>query len=135
MAITLTNAKGLPEVDLYRHVSIATGSKMVFMAGQVAWNADGETVGANDYAAQVEQCYLNVAKALAAAGCSFDDVVKLTCYVVDLTPDKMPTFAEGIARASAKLGVTPVPPFTGIGVVALAQPDLLIELEAIAVID
>jgi enamine deaminase RidA (YjgF/YER057c/UK114 family) len=135
MAIELVNPEGMPEVDLYRQVSVATGSKLIFMAGQVAWGADGRTVGVGDLAAQVEQCYLNVATALAGVGASFDNVVKLTVYVVDLTPDKMPLFLDGLARACAKMGVTPVPPLTGVGVAALAAPDLLVEVEAIAVMD
>ena len=135
MAITLIDPEGLPRVDTPRQVSVATGSKMVFMAGQVAWDADGNTVGEGDLAAQVERCYLNVATALAEVGGTFDDVAKLTLYVVDLTPDKMPLLGEGIARASEKLGVTPVPPITGLGVSALAAPDLLVEVEATAVID
>ncbi|GAB3141456.1 RidA family protein [Micromonospora sonneratiae] len=135
MAITLVNPEGLPKVDIYRQVSVATGSKLVFLAGQVAVDAAGATVGVGDLAAQVEQCYLNVATALAAVGASFGDVAKLTAYVVDWTPDKMPLLMEGITRAAAKLGVTPVPPFTGLGVSALAGPDLLVEVEATAVID
>lgn len=135
MAITLVNPEGLPEVDLYRQVSVATGSKMVFVAGQVAWDADGGMVGVGDLATQVEQCYLNVATALAGVGGSFDDVAKLTVYLVDWTPEKMPVVMEGIARASEKLGVTPVPPLTGLGVSTLAAPDLLVEVEATAVID
>ena len=87
MPITLHNPAGLPEVDLYRQVSIATGSRLVFMAGQVARDADGGKVGEGDFAAQVEQCYLNVGTALAEAGASFDDVVKLTVYIVDFTPE------------------------------------------------
>ncbi|KRV50784.1 enamine deaminase RidA [Wenjunlia vitaminophila] len=135
MAITLVDPEGLPKIDLYRQVSVATGSKLVFMAGQVAWGADGHTVGVGDLAAQVEQAYLNVGTALAEAGASFDNVVKLTVYLVDWTPDKMPLFVEGVARASAKLGITSAPPLTGIGVAALAGPDLLVEVEATAVID
>jgi enamine deaminase RidA (YjgF/YER057c/UK114 family) len=135
MAITLVNPEGLPKVDVYRQVSVATGSKLVFVAGQVAWDADGVTVGEGDLAAQVEQCYLNVATALAGAGGSFDDVAKLTVHVVDWTPDKMPLLMEGITRATAKLGVTPVPPATLLGVAALDVPDHLVEIEATAVID
>ncbi|GLX00574.1 RidA family protein [Microtetraspora sp. NBRC 16547] len=135
MAITLVNPSGLPEIDLYRQVSIGSGSKLVFIAGQVAWGADGVTVGEGDLAAQVEQCYLNIGTALAEVGASFDDVVKLTVYFVDWTPEKMPLFAEGVARAAARLGVTPIAPLTGIGVAALAGPDLLVEVEATAVID
>ena len=45
MTITLINPEGLPKVGFHRQVSLATGSKLVFMAGQVAWNADGALVG------------------------------------------------------------------------------------------
>ncbi|GAA2118034.1 RidA family protein [Actinomadura alba] len=135
MAITLVNPSGLPKTDAYRQVSIATGSKQVFIAGQVAWDADGGTVGEGDLAAQVEQCYLNIGTALAEVDGSFDDVAKLTVYVVDWTPDKMPLFLEGVARAAAKLGVTPVAPGTLLGVAALDVPDHLVEVEATAIID
>ncbi|MFJ2766896.1 RidA family protein [Streptomyces sp. NPDC087300] len=135
MAITLVNPSGLPEIDAYRQVSVATGSKQVFIAGQVSWDADGVSVGAGDLAAQVEQCYLNIATALAEVGGSFADVAKMTVYVVDWTPDKMPLFLEGAARAAAKLGVTPVPPGSLLGVATLAFPDHLVEIEATAVID
>lgn len=135
MPIDLINPGGLPTVDIYRQVSVATGSKLVFVAGQVAWDADGGRVGEGDLAAQVEQCYLNVGTALASVGASFHDVVRLTVYLVDYTPDKTGQFVEGVARASAKLGVTPMPPLTGIGVAALAEPGLLVEVEATAVVD
>jgi len=135
MAITLLDPEGLPKVGVYRQVSVATGSKLVFIAGQVAWDADGTTVGEGDLAAQVERCYLNVGTALAGAGGSFEDVAKLTVYVVDWTPDKMPLFLEGAARAAAKLGVTPVPPGTLVGVAALDVPEHLVEIEATAVLD
>ncbi|KWT61891.1 enamine deaminase RidA [Streptomyces albus subsp. albus] len=135
MAVTLKNPQGLPEIPAYRQVSIASGSRLVFTAGQVAWDADGATVGEGDLAAQVEQCYLNVGTALAEAGATFDDVVKMSVYVVDWTPDKLPLFMEGVARASAKLGVTPVPPSTLLGVAALHIPEHLVEVEATAVID
>lgn len=135
MTITLVNPEGLPKVDLYSQVAVATGSRLVFLAGQVAVDADGNTVGVGDLAAQIEQCYLNVATALAEVGGSFDDVAKLTVYVVDWTPDKMAFLGEGIARAAAKLGVTLAAPLTGLGVSALAGPDLLVEVEATAVLD
>lgn len=135
MAITLVNPSGLPEVEAYRQVSIATGSRLVHIAGQVAWDAEGVTVGEGDLAAQTEQCYLNIGTALAGVGGSIDDVVKLTVYVVDWTPEKMPLFLEGAARAAAKLGVTPVPPGTLLGVAALDVPEHLVEIEATAVLD
>ncbi|MFF2223266.1 RidA family protein [Streptomyces globisporus] len=135
MAITLVNPSGLPEIGAYRQVSVATGSKLVFIAGQVAWDADGATVGAGDLAAQVEQCYVNIGTALNAVGATFEDVAKLTVYVVDWTPEKLQLFLEGVARAAARLGTTPVPPGTLVGVAALDVPDHLVEVEATAVLD
>ncbi|KFU77312.1 Enamine deaminase RidA, house cleaning of reactive enamine intermediates, YjgF/YER057c/UK114 family [Amycolatopsis lurida] len=135
MSITLVNPAGLPEIPAYRQVSIATGPKLVFIAGQVSWDAAGALVGEGDLAAQVEQCYLNIGTALAAAGATFDDVAKMTVYVVDWTPDKLALFLEGVDRAAAKLGGTPVPPGTLIGVAALDVPEHLVEVEATAVID
>ncbi|MFG3658732.1 RidA family protein [Streptomyces sp. NPDC047706] len=135
MAITLMNPDGLPKIDVYRQVSVATGSRLVFVAGQVSWDADGVTVGEGDLAAQVERCCLNAGTALAAAGGSFDDVAKLTVYVVDWTPEKMPLLLEGMARAGARLGGAPVPPATLIGVAALDVPEHLVELEVMAVLE
>ncbi|MFJ8466619.1 RidA family protein [Streptomyces swartbergensis] len=133
MPVTLVNPEGLPKPEVYRQLSVATGSKLVFLAGQVARDADGRPVGEGDFAAQVEQCYLNVATALAGIGGSFDDVAKLTVYVVDWSPEKMPLLGEGVSRASAKLGIDPVKPITLLGVAALGEPDLLVEVEATAV--
>jgi enamine deaminase RidA (YjgF/YER057c/UK114 family) len=135
MSITLIDPAGLPSVPTHRQVAVATGTRTVYLAGQVAWDADGRTVGAGDLAAQVEQCYRNVATALAEVGGTFDDVARLAVYIVDFTPDKMPALGEGIARAAAALGTTPAAPITGIGVSALAAPDLLVEVEATAVLD
>ncbi|MEV0251675.1 RidA family protein [Nocardia sp. NPDC050712] len=135
MAITSIYPGGLPEIDVYRQVSIASGAKLVSIAGQVAWDAEGVTVGVGDLAAQVEQCYLNIGTALSAVGGRFDDVAKMTVYVVDWTPDKMPALLDGIARAGAKLGVTPIPPATLLGVAALDVPEHLVEIEATAVLD
>jgi enamine deaminase RidA (YjgF/YER057c/UK114 family) len=136
MTITLLSPDGLPKVDSYHQVSVATGTRTVFVAGQVARDADGNRIGEGDLAAQVEQSYVNVATALAAAGASFADAVKLTLYVVDWSIDKMPLVVEGLGRAAAGLGEEPrpMPPSSLIGVAALAEPDLLVEIEAIAVL-
>ncbi|WP_327350633.1 RidA family protein [Streptomyces sp. NBC_01304] len=134
MSVTLVNPEGLPKPEVYRQLSVATGSKLVFLAGQVARDADGRPVGQGDFAAQVEQCYLNIATALAGVGGSFDDVAKLTIYVVDWSPEKMPLLGEGVGRAAAKLGIDPVKPITLLGVAALGEPDLLVEVEATAVL-
>ena len=134
MPVQLLNPEGLTQPEDYRHVAIATGTRTVYLSGQVARDADGTQVGAGDLAAQVEQAYLNVATALAAVGGSFDDVAKLTLYVVDWSADKLPKLGEGVERAAGRLGVDPVKPTTLIPVGALAEPDLLVEVDAIAVL-
>jgi enamine deaminase RidA (YjgF/YER057c/UK114 family) len=107
---------------------------MVFLSGQVARNTAGELVGPNDLAAQTEQAYLNVAAALASVGGSFDDVAKLTIYVLDWTADKMTALMDGISRASKRLGINPVKPGTLIGVAALNESGYLVEVDATAVL-
>lgn len=135
MSIDFVDPEGLPRIEAYRQVSIATGSRLVFVAGQVAWDAEGKTVGAGDLAAQVERCYLNAATALAAAGGSFEDVAKVTIYAVDWSPEMMPRLLDGIMRAAWRLGTTPAPPGTLVGVSALDVPEHLVELEVTAVLD
>ena len=134
MTVTLIDPQALPKVDFHRQVSVAAGSKLVFMAGQVAWDSDGNLVGDSDLAAQVEQCYLNVGAALAEVGGSFDDVAKVTIYVTDWSVDKMSLVEEGRNRAFAKLRVTSLAPGTLIGVAALFTPAHLVEIEATAVL-
>jgi enamine deaminase RidA (YjgF/YER057c/UK114 family) len=134
MPVELLNPEGLPKPDVYRQVAIATGSRLVFLAGQVARDSQGAPVGAGDLAAQVEQSFRNVTTAIEAAGGSFADIAKLTIYVVDWSPEKMQALGEGVGRVSAALGIDPVKPITLIGVAALGEPDLLVEVEATAVL-
>jgi enamine deaminase RidA (YjgF/YER057c/UK114 family) len=132
--IEMLNPDGLPKPDVYRQMSVATGSRTVFLSGQVARTAEGEPVGPGDLAAQTEQAYLNVATALAAVGAGFDDVAKINVYVVDLAPEKIADFGAGVMRAAERLGIDPIKPITLLGVSSLAEPDLLIEVEATAVL-
>jgi enamine deaminase RidA (YjgF/YER057c/UK114 family) len=107
-------------------------ARLVFVAGQVAMDADGRVVGEGDIKAQATQVYRNLAAILAEAGCTLRDVVKFTTYLVrnaDWTP-----FAEWRRAEYPKLfpdGVYPAN--TGVVVVELARPSLLLEVEAIAV--
>lgn len=134
MPIELLNPEGIPKPDVYRQVAVATGTRTVYLAGQVARTADGQPVGSGDLAAQVEQAFLNVATAMAGVGGSFEDVAKLTIYVVDWEPEKMAALGEGVGRVAARLGIDPARPITLIGVAALAEPDLLVEVDATAVL-
>ena len=134
MPVELINPDGLPKPEAYVQMGVATGSRTVYVSGQVARTAEGEPVGTGDLVAQVEQALLNVGTALSAVGATFDDVAKLTIYVVDWTESKMAGLGEGAMRAAQRLGVSPVRPTSLIGVAALSEPDLLVEVEAIAVL-
>ena len=134
MPVELHNPPGIPAPDVYRKMAVATGTRTVYLAGQVARTAEGDPVGPGDLAAQVEQAYLNVATALAAVGGTFDDVAKLTLYVVDWSPDKLEGLGAGVTRVAERLGVDPTKPITLIPVAELAEPDLLIEVDAVAVL-
>jgi enamine deaminase RidA (YjgF/YER057c/UK114 family) len=134
MPVEAFNPEGLPKPDVYRQVAVATGSRMVFLAGQVARDADGQPVGPGDLAAQAEQAVRNVNTAVTAVGGTFDDVAKLTVYVVDWQPEKLAALGEGMTRAAGDLGLDPLKPITLVGVAALGEPDLLVEVEAIAVL-
>ena len=134
MPVELINPAGLPVPEVYAQMAVATGSRTVYLSGQVARDADGQPVGPGDLAAQVEQAYLNVGTALAAVGGSFADVAKLTVYVVDWTPDKLAALGEGVGRAAGRLGTDPTKPITLISVAGLGEPDLLVEVDATAVL-
>lgn len=134
MSIQLLNPSTLPQAEVYAQLSIAEGSRLVFVSGQVARDADGNPVGAGDLAAQTEQAYANVHAAVTAAGGSFSDIAKLTVYLVDWEPSKVAQLGEGAVRASQRLGFDFVRPISLIGVATLGEPDLLIEVEAVAVL-
>jgi enamine deaminase RidA (YjgF/YER057c/UK114 family) len=135
MTVELIDPPGLPVPGVYRQMAVARGSRTVYLSGQVARTAAGEPVGAGDLAAQVEQAYLNVATALDAVGGSFDDVAKVTLYLVDWDPAKLAALGEGVARAAARLQRDLTRPVTLLPVAALAEPDLLVEVDATAVLD
>ena len=134
MSIELIDPQGLPTPVMYRQMAVTSGSRTVYLAGQVARTADGEPVGAGDLAAQVEQAYRNVATALAAVGGGFDDITKLTVYVVDWSPEKLPALGAGVGRAAERLGLDLTKPVTLLPVSALGEPDLLVEVDAVAVL-
>jgi len=129
--ITYPQAKGLLKNPAYSHVAVASGARTIYIAGQVAMDAEGKLVGAGDLGAQTEQVMRNLATALAAAGASFADVVKITTYVVDYKPEHRPIIAK--ARSPHFAGREP-PASTLVGISALAAPGWLIEIEAVAVV-
>lgn len=131
MTIEVINPEGLHEPPTYSHVAIARGARLVFLAGQVGYGADGKLIGEGDVVAQAEQACRNVATALAAAGAGIADVAKLTIFVVGHRPELL----EPILAARAAVFGDHKPASTFLGVEALARPDLLVEVEAVAVLD
>ena len=122
---------GLANAPTYTHVVAARGAETLYIAGQVAMDAAGKTVGVGDLAAQTEQVMQNLQAALHAAGATFRDVVKITTFVVGYAPQQRAIIAA--ARAKYLPEGTP-PASTLVGVAALAAPEWLIEIEAVAVI-
>jgi enamine deaminase RidA (YjgF/YER057c/UK114 family) len=87
MTLQFINPEGLPIPSTYTHVVVATGTKMVFIAGQEPEDAHGNLVGAGDLASQARQVYANLGRALAAGGASPGQVTKITIYVVHHRPE------------------------------------------------
>lgn len=125
-------ANGLFPNPRYSHTVVATGKQTVYIAGQVAVDEKGALVGGADLAEQTKQAMKNVGLALAAAGAGYSDIVKLTTYVVNYQPEHR-TIVGG-ARATF-FGDGKPPASTLVGVTALALPEWLVEIEAVAVID
>lgn len=134
MPVTLMNPAGLMKSEIYPQVAVATGTRQVYVAGQVAYDPEGRLVAPGDLAGQVAQAYRNVNIALASAGATLSDVVRLTVYVVDWKLEKMPDFLAGIEQVREELQLVPAPASL-IGVGALFEPGVLVEIEATAVLD
>jgi reactive intermediate/imine deaminase len=123
------NPEGLPSpVGPYSNVVTSGPGRLVFVAGQVALDANGEVVGAGDITAQTRQVMENIRLALEAAGATFADVVRVVNYITDVD-----LFGE-MAAVRREYLVEPFPASTLVEVSALMFPELLIEIEAIAVV-
>lgn len=128
MTITRINPASLPDSRAmgYSQISVVEPGRMAYISGQVAWQANGEPVPA-DLAAQMQIVSRNALSALEAVGASPNDVVLARVYVVNLTPERlealMPPFISTFQGAQ--------PCVTGIGVQALAAPELQVEMELV----
>lgn len=120
----------------YHHVAIGTGTRQVHVAGQIARDSQANPVAPGDLTGQVAQALRNAALGLADAGASFSDVVRLRFYATQWSPEKMDDFMAGIERVADELAIPqPLPPSSLIGIDYLFEPDVLVEVEAIAVLD
>jgi enamine deaminase RidA (YjgF/YER057c/UK114 family) len=113
---------------LYSHVVVVEAKRTIFVSGQLARDAKGGVVGKGDMRAQIRQTGENIKAALAAAGATLADVVKTNTYVTDIEE----FFKHTDVRAEY-FGALPTS--TTVEVRRLAHPDLMVEIEVIAVID
>lgn len=110
--------------DTYGYSPAVASGDFLFVSGQVGVDDNGKPVA--DPAAQAEAAFANLAEVLAAAGCTFDHVLEITSYHVD-----MHEHFEAFAAAKGKaFPAAPYPAWTAIGVSALAIPALLFEVKA-----
>jgi enamine deaminase RidA (YjgF/YER057c/UK114 family) len=131
MTLELMNPDDLPLPESYTHVVVATGTRMVFVAGQVAEDGKGDLVASGDLAGQARQAFANLGRALAAAGARPEQVTKLTIYVVAHRPEYLPD----ISAARIAVFGDHKPADTIVGVETLAEAGRLIEVDAMAVVD
>src|SRR5262245_56714622 len=121
---------GLENNPNYTHAVVVEPGRMVYVSGQVARDAAGKVVGPGDMKAQAKQVFENLKIALEAAGSDFANVVKLNSYLTDMT--QMAAYRD---VRKQYFGDLPHPPAsTTIGVSRLVDPDLLLEVEAVAVV-
>jgi enamine deaminase RidA (YjgF/YER057c/UK114 family) len=122
--------EGLQATPAYSQVVVSAPGKIIFIAGQVGVDKTGKVV-ASDLQAQAKQAFENVKTALAAAGATFDDVVKINWYVKEYKPEMRPMLRE---VRSAYTNKDHPPASTLIGVTSLAAEEYLVEVEAIAIV-
>ena len=126
--IKRTNPPTLSKPTGYSHVVEATGGKTVYISGQIALDKDGKVVGEGDMKAQAEQVFKNLQTALASAGATFKDVVKMNTYTTDMSQ------VQPIRDVRARYFGDTVPASTLVQVVHLARPEFMLEIEVIAIV-
>jgi reactive intermediate/imine deaminase len=129
MSLDFIHPEGLARSSQYTQVVAASGTRTVFVSGQVALDGDGELIGKDDFEAQAHKAFENVRAALEAAGAGMKDVTKLTIYVTDMKN------LGALGRVRAQYFAGRFPASTLIEVSMLVLPDLLVEVEAIAVLE
>ena len=127
-AIERMNPGGLSTPTGYSHVVAAKGGTTIHIAGQVAFDAKGTLVGKGDLAAQTKQVFENLGIALKAAGATFANVVKTNYYMRDASQVAV------VRDIRSKYFTSELPASTLVEVSRLANPDLLIEIEVVAVV-
>lgn len=130
MKKVIITPKGLSQpLGVYSHAVKAQGNQLLFISGSTARDEKGNVVGKGDIKAQTRQVLENMKKVLDEVGATFDNIVKVTVYITD-----MRNFKE-IHEVRAKYFKKDFPASTLVQVSSLHSPDILIEIEAVAVLD
>jgi enamine deaminase RidA (YjgF/YER057c/UK114 family) len=118
-----------PFANVYSQVIESIGARFVHVAGTVSLDVNRNLIGDGDMGLQVKTTYENLGKSLAAVGATPDDVVRIHIFTLDVdrylaegTPEALAFFSNGVPTA------------TLVGVVRLADPRYLVEIEATAVL-
>lgn len=130
-AVERLRPQGLFASPMFSQVTTVIEGKLIFVSGQVSWDDKGKVMFPGDLRAQTRQTFENMKIALAAAGATIDDVLKFTIYVVNLDREKWKMVGEERAKY---INPDKAPASTMVGVPGLVLEDLLIEIEAVAVI-
>jgi enamine deaminase RidA (YjgF/YER057c/UK114 family) len=128
--VTVHNPPTLWPPTGYSHVAEVRGGKLVFVAGQVAYDSKGTVVGVGDYRAQAEQVFRNLELALNSAGATFRDVVKLGFYVLDVAH-----LSEVREVRDRYVDREHPPTSTAVQVTRLVRPEFLLEVDAVASVE
>jgi reactive intermediate/imine deaminase len=125
--VRFLNPASMPQSVGYTQMVEVTGSKMLYLSGQIAIDPGGQVVGAGDLHAQTQQVFENLKAGLAAAGATFDHVVKLQLFLLDITQIQI------VRDVRDRYVNTQLPPAsTAVEVRRLFRDELLIEIDAIA---
>ena len=125
-----TNPPALSAPTGYTHIVEVTGpNRTIYISGQIAFDKDGKIVGApGDMKAQAEQVFKNLETALTAAGAKFSDVVKMNSYITDMSK------AQAVRDVRSRYFAETSPASTFVQVAGLVRPELLLEIEVVAVV-
>ena len=125
----ITSKKLSKPLGIYSQAVKAEGNRLLFISGMTARDKEGKVVGRGDIKLQTRQVLENIKAALEEAGATFDQIVKVTVYVTDISH-----FKE-IHQARAEYFKKDYPASTMVQVSGLVSEDLLIEIDAIAILD
>ncbi|MER5978881.1 Rid family hydrolase [Streptomyces sp. NPDC001857] len=132
MSVERVNPPELSPPAGFSHVVVATGSRVVFLAGQTALDQAGKVVGGT-LTEQFERALANLLAALAAAGGAPSDLARVTVHVTDVADYR--SRAAELGRIWRRLAGRDYPAMAVVGIVRLWDEDALVELDGFAVLD